>query len=251
MLRKPPALSVKFFLLGLLSLLYSALPALGQNLVVRPEVRHDVSPPLRDLAKIAPAQELGPREADELKMIPLPPGFKPAGEPDTVLQTTARAAPTTLAPTVGLNFEGLGAGFPNYVVNVAPPDTNGAVGLTQYVQWVNVSFAVFDKTTGNVLPNFPVPGNTLWTGFGGGCETNNDGDPVVTYDKLANRWVFTQFVVRSQPFLQCVAVSTTSDATGTYNRYAFQYSNVDDYPKIGVWPDAYYITFNMFHSNSF
>jgi uncharacterized repeat protein (TIGR01451 family) len=251
MLRKPFAQSVKLVLLGL-PLLCSAVPALGQTLVVRPELRHDVSPPLRDLAKNAPAQELGPREADELKIIPLPPGFKPAGEPDTVLQsTTTTATPTALGPTVGLNFEGLGTGFPNYVVNLAPPDTNGAVGKTQYVQWVNVNFAVFDKTTGNVLPNFPVPGNTLWQGFGGGCETDNDGDPVVTYDKLADRWVFTQFVVRNQPFLQCVAVSTTSDATGSYNRYSFQYPNFDDYPKLGVWPDAYYITFNMFGSTTF
>src|SRR5215813_1614564 len=243
---------LKCFILGMMLLvLCSGIPVQGQNLVVRPELRHDVSAPLRDLAKIAPAVELGPQEADELKMIPLPSGFKPAGVPDSVLQKTPPGIPTVLGPAVGLNFEGLGTGFPNYFVNVAPPDTNGAVGLTQYVQWVNLSFAVFDKTTGNVLPNFPVPGKTLWIGFGGGCETNNDGDPIVTYDKLADRWVFTQFVVRSQPFLQCVAVSTTSDATGSYNRYSFQYSNFDDYPKMGVWPDAYYITFNMFGPSTF
>jgi len=120
------------------------------------------------------------------------------------------------------------------------------VGLTQYVQWVNLSFAVFDKTTTNVILG-PVDGNTLWTGFGGLCETHNDGDPIVVYDKLADRWVFSQFALSlTGPFLQCVAVSTTSDATGAYNRYAFSYSNLDDYPKMGVWPDAYYVTFNMF-----
>ena len=84
-----------------------------------------------------------------------------------------------------------------------PPDTNGAVGLTQYVQWVNTSFAVFNKNTGSLIKG-PVAGNSLWQGFGGGCESNNNGDPVVTYDKLANRWVFSQFVT-SSPFLQCVA----------------------------------------------
>ena len=52
------------------------------------------------------------------------------------------------------------------------------------------------------------------------------------------------------PYLQCIAVSTTSDATGTYNRYSFQYSNFDDYPKMGVWPDGYYVTFNMFNSSN-
>jgi uncharacterized repeat protein (TIGR01451 family) len=184
-------------------------------------------------------------------MLPLPSGFKPAGEPDAALQKTVEAAPARLAPTLGLNFEGLGEGFPNYLVFVAPPDPNGAVGKTQYVQWVNLSFAVFDKATGSVLPNFPVPGNTLWQGFGGACETDNNGDPIVTYDKLADRWVFTQLAGSNSPFLQCVAVSTTSDATGTYNRYSFLYSSFNDYPKLGVWPDAYYITFNIFSPTSF
>jgi hypothetical protein len=124
------------------------------------------------------------------------------------------------------------------------------VGATQYVQWVNESFAVFNKTTG-ALVHGPVAGNSLWTGFGGGCETNNDGDPVVQYDKAANRWIFTQFSVTTTPYLQCVAVSTTSDATGTYNRYAFSQPNFPDYPKLGVWPDGYYISFNMFSGNSF
>jgi hypothetical protein len=106
---------------------------------------------------------------------------------------------------------------------------------------------VFDKATGALVMG-PVAGNTVWAGFGGGCQTNNDGDPIVQYDKAANRWILTQFSVSTTPFLQCVAVSTTSDATGTYARYAFNYGNVDfpDYPKLGVWPDAYYISFNIF-----
>src|SRR5437764_2792487 len=124
------------------------------------------------------------------------------------------------------------------------------MGATQYVQWVNSSFAIFNKSTGALISG-PKAGNSLWTGFGGGCETNNDGDPIALYDKLANRWVLTQFSLTTSPFLQCVAVSTTSDATGTYNRYSFQYANFDDYPKMGVWPDAYYITFNMFNGNTF
>ena len=215
-------------------------------------MRHDVSAPLRDLAKNSPAVQLGAAEADELKVIPLPSGFKPASEPDTVLQkrTTTDKGPAALSASVGLNFEGLGSGFPNYTIGAAPPDTNGAVGLTQYVQWVNNSFAVFDKTTGNLTLG-PLDGNTLWQGFGGSCETNNDGDPIVTYDKLADRWVFTQLEFLNQPFMQCIAVSTSSDATGTYNRYSFDYPNLNDYPKLGVWPDAYYITFNMFAGDVF
>lgn len=225
-------------------------PASAQVQQTFSDVHHDVSPALRDLAKTSsqPGTNAQVGEMEEVKRIPLPPGLKPAGEPDSVLQHTTPAALATVAPTAGLNFEGLGEGIPGFFIVGAPPDTNGAVGLTQYVQWVNTSFAVFDKSTGNMLLG-PLAGNTLWQGFGGGCEANNDGDPIVLYDKLADRWVFSQFSVRgsnSGPFLQCVAVSTTSDATSTYNRYSFTYSQFDDYPKMGVWPDAYYVTFNMF-----
>ncbi len=160
-----------------------------------------------------------------------------------------QAAGTQVATTSGLNFAGVGKGDYNFTVQWAPPDTNGAVGATQYVQWVNTAFAVFDKTGGLVYG--PAAGNTLWTGFGGGCETNNDGDPIVQYDKAADRWIMTQFSVSTTPYLQCVAVSMTSDATGSYYRYAFNYGSTQfpDYPKLGVWPDAYYITFNMFTSS--
>jgi hypothetical protein len=108
--------------------------------------------------------------------------------------------------------------------------------------------AVFDKSTGAMVYG-PVNMKTLWSGFGGGCQNNNDGDPIVRYDKAANRWVISQFSVSTTPYLQCVAVSTTSDPMGSYYRYAFQYSQFNDYPKMGVWPDGYYVTYNMFTSS--
>jgi len=92
-------------------------------------------------------------------------------------------------------------------------------------------------------------GNLLWQGFGGKCEFSNDGDPVVIYDKLANRWVMSQFAYSKPagpPYSQCVAVSSTPDPAGEYALYEFQFNNFNDYPKIGVWPDGYYATFNMF-----
>ena len=205
-------------------------------------VRHDVSPPLRVLGPTAPSAAI----LRERPLRLVGPGSSP-NQPDGAVQ---QAAGTQIATSNGLNFAGVGQGDYGFSDQWAPPDTNGAVGATQYVQWVNTSFAVFDKTTGAIVYG-PAAGNTLWTGFGGGCETNNDGDPIVQYDKAANRWVMTQFSVSTTPYLQCVAVSTTSDATGTYNRYAFDYASTQfpDYPKLGVWPDAYYITFNMFTSN--
>ena len=205
---------------------------------VSPAVQHDTSPPLRT---VSPDKHEAARD-HTLRLLPHAGGSGQPSGPDPVLQATVGPA---VAATNGLNFAGVGNGDYGFTPDAAPPDTNGAVGETQYVQWVNESFAVFDKTTGALLYG-PVPGNTLWKGFGGGCETNNDGDPIVQYDKAAGRWVMTQFSVSTTPYLQCVAVSTTSDATGTWNRYAFSYTDFPDYPKLSVWPDAYYITFNMF-----
>ena len=142
---------------------------------------------------------------------------------------------------------------------VAPPDTTGDVGPNHYVQWVNLRYAVYTLTRDasnnitafNLVAGFPKNGNTLWSGFGGRCQSDNDGDPIVQYDQLADRWILTQFAVSATPYTQCVAVSTTPDPTGTYFRYSYSYSrNFNDYPKMGVWPDAYYITYNMFRNGA-
>lgn len=215
-------------------------------LTVSAAVEHDISGPLRDV----PVDHAAVRERAEHQIG----RFRLSGPDfdDSVVQSV----PTPSAPTTtGLNFAGVGNGDYGFAPNAAPPDTNGVVGTTQYVQWVNSSFAVFDKATGAIAAGFPKQGNAPWAGFLtpgtntlSRCATANDGDPIVQFDKAAGRWILTQFVVSSQPFLQCVAVSTTSDATGSYARYAFQYANFPDYPKLGVWPDGYYISFNIFGS---
>ncbi|MEU6505658.1 hypothetical protein [Streptomyces sp. NPDC046942] len=130
---------------------------------------------------------------------------------------------------------------------VVPPDPNASVGTTQIVETVNDSYAVYSKTGATIQGARPT--NSLWQGFGGACETTDVGDAVVRWDTLAQRWVTTQFAFpdeRTGPYFQCVAVSTSPDATGTYNRYAFQYRDLNDYPKLSVWPDAYYVTYRMF-----
>jgi hypothetical protein len=217
---------------------------------VSTEAYHDHLPSLRGIMP-KPDDYDGVKHVREVKHIPLIDG--PSYVDDAAAQLNH--VDTSALTTPGFNVDGVGNGFTGpqgtFHVQYAPPDTNGAIGATQYVQWVNVSFAVFDKATGAPVYG-PVAGNTLWSGFGGPCETSNDGDPIVQYDKLANRWILTQFAVPSGgPYMQCVAVSQTSDATGGWNRYAFQYSSFPDYPKMGVWPDGYYITFNMFSGNSF
>ncbi|HEX8917119.1 MAG TPA: hypothetical protein VF898_01325, partial [Chloroflexota bacterium] len=170
------------------------------------------------------------------------------------MQTTSGPLVSTSA---GVSFAGVGNGDYGFSPNAAPPDTNLAVGTTQVIQWVNESFAVFDKSSGALVYG-PAAGNTLWhvpALAGTGCYVNNDGDPIVQYDKAAGRWVMTQFSVSSPStyhYLQCVAVSQTSDATGAYNLYEFDYGTTQfpDYPKLGVWPDAYYISYNIFSNGS-
>src|SRR4029077_16242069 len=204
---------------------------------VGPAAQQDVSRPLAQIPPSPPKVGLSNRPS--LHPHPLGPV---SAQPDPVAPNSASPL---VATTYGLNFAGVGSGDYGYSPTSVPPDTNGAVGATQFVQWVNTSFAVFNKNTGALLYG-PAAGNTLWSGFGGGCETNNDGDPIVQYDKAADRWVFIQFSVGTLPYLECVAVSKTSDATGAYNRYSFSYGNTQfpDYMKLAVWPDAYYISFN-------
>ncbi|MGB2874978.1 MAG: hypothetical protein WBB76_05810 [Gaiellaceae bacterium] len=206
---------------------------------VRRPVHQDVSRPLRDLAPVH--QRKGRHLMKEHELPPLP---RHSGRSDPVIQ---RGMAGALAPTAGSSFEGVGAGLAGFQVNSAPPDTNGDVGPNHYFQIVNTGFAIFSKS-GSVLYG-PAATNTLWRGFGGGCETNNDGDATVKYDRLADRWIVSQFSISTTPYLQCVAVSTSGDPTGSYYRYSFSYGNVafPDYPKLGVWPDAYYTTYNIFN----
>ena len=175
--------------------------------------------------------------------------------PDTVVQDGfVKQLLAGVIPVPGINFDGIA--YPGVVCNCAPPDTNGYVGKTQYVQIVNEGYQVFDKATGNSVLG-PASIRSVWAGFGGVCETNGSGDPVVLYDRLADRWVLTQFAVStgtSIPNRECIAVSTTSDATGTYNRYDFDLrpfgANFYDYPKLGSWPDGYYMAMNVFNSSA-
>ncbi len=220
----------------------------------------DVSPPLRDLlagqqssfAAVFNLQEATPSLRPKLQQqLQFAAAAADAGTGPTV-QGPAQSglSPISLAaPSVGVNVLGVGIGFLGYSVPDAPTDVNLAVGDTQVVQWVNVSYAVFDKTTGAVLSGaHAILGNTLWSGFAGACATHNSGDIIVQWDKMAHRWVLHQPVF-SSPFKACFAVSTTTDALGTYYRYEFpQPGGFPDYPKVGVWIDGYYQSNNMFNA---
>ena len=127
-----------------------------------------------------------------------------------------------------------------------PADNDGAPGTTQYTEFVNTFYAVYSKT--GSLQLGPLAGDSFWSGFGGGCQNDNWGDPTIRFDAAAKRWVAAQFDLGASgngPYAECVAVSTTDDATGSYNRYRFTFTQFPDYPKMGVWPDGYYFSYNI------
>jgi hypothetical protein len=137
-----------------------------------------------------------------------------------------------------------------------PPDTNGDVGPNHYVQAVNQAFKVFDKN-GNTLSG-PTTFNSFFAPLGNStpCGANeNQGDPIVFYDQIADRWVITNFAFPKFPgnsFWECIGVSQSGDpVAGGWCLYALQHDPGDphrlgDYPKFGLWPDAYYLTLNEY-----
>jgi subtilisin-like proprotein convertase family protein len=240
-----PSVLVSGLALALLAASCSSEPANGVEVYEADFM--DVSAPWTELAKIPQEEpdvaERG-RETEPARAIPrMRSTARSRAVHDPVVQSIVGEA---LIPSPAANFEGQGSGLPGFQVNVAPPDTIGDVGPNHFVQTVNLRMTVFSKT-GAVLFG-PVNTNTLWQGFAGACATTNDGDPTVRYDRTADRWVISQFSVNggNGPFFQCIAVSTSPDPAGSYNRYQFSMPAFNDYPKMGRWPDGYYFTFNMF-----
>ncbi len=171
-----------------------------------------------------------------------------ATQPSSVSLVPESTASTTTTKNIsaGLNFGGMSS-----TGTYLAPDPNGAVGTTQYVQWTNARYAVYNKSTGAVIVA-PTAAKLLWAGLGGPCGNTNAGDGVVLFDKAAQRWVITHHSGGNAPLLQCLAISTTSDASGTYYLYAFQLTTqYPDYPKIGSWPDAYYVTMNLLNPSTY
>lgn len=145
---------------------------------------------------------------------------------DKVIQramgTKALSAPLT-------NWAGLTGGS-------CPLDPTGAVSTSHYIQAINASpFKIFNKTTGalvGVVRNI----GALWS-----PATANAGDPIVMYDKYADRWFISQFGDPQQVY---IAISTTNDPTGTYYTYNFTMPAFTDYLKFSIWADGYYMSSN-------
>jgi len=227
------------------------------NVLTNPQVSHAafaITPPLRDLVKNQPTElQFGFHQAPPVQhpKAALYQKFQKntnfAAIHDPVAQNTNQ--PDTI-PVDQLDFLGVGVGFFGYSVPDAPTDGNLSIGDNQIVQWVNVQFAVFDLNGNNLLFNGQhyVAGNVLFSGLPH-CASSNSGDIVAQWDKVAHRWVMYQPRF-SSPYYDCFAISQTNDATGAYYTYEFPtYNNsVDfpDYPKVGVWPNGYYVSHNDF-----
>src|SRR6266699_422852 len=205
----------------------------------------DVSRPLRDLARPVPAHMTPRNLPPERGPLPTDRGFTGDG----ALQATHGPQASPLIPAPLLTFEGLANSDNPF--QLSPPDPNGEVSPNFYVEMVNVVFAVYSKTGTRLLG--PSLLGDLWSGFAVPDCTDLSGDPVVLYDQLEDRWLLSQLTTRGPTFYNCVAVSLTGDPTGAYFRYAFTTGeNFPDYPKYGVWSNAYFLSTREFApDNSF
>ena len=237
---------------------------------------------LRQLPYIAPKAE----EEAEVRLTRHPPGEKSmrgpraASAPETAKtnapkssrktskkSSAARAsAPRTLQQSsVSSNMASPTNTFAGMNSNLGcngclPPDTDGDVGPNHYIQSVNSSIRVHDKS-GNVLAG-PITYNSFFSQMGTAtpCGSNvNGGDGVVFYDHISDRWVISDFAFPAFPgtsFYQCIGVSKTSDpVAGGYWLYAVQVdpannNYIGDYPKFGLWNDGYYLSVNLFSNNT-
>lgn len=210
---------------------------------VSPAAKVHVTPSLRDIKTPQPPKQ----PTGTKKEIPIGvPAFltdRPAATPRP--DPLRKGFATSQAPALGESFEGVSNDDNTALFGgeVAPPDTQGDVGGGFYFQWVNLAFQVYDTNGVPQLP-FPFPGNVFWP-EGTNCGDNNAGDPVVLFDHLASRWLFTQFTGDGT---ECVALSNSADPLGSWFAYEFPVTPGanNDYPKLGVWTDGYYMTSNIF-----
>ena len=214
------------------------------QMTFRHAVSFAVSPPLRDLVKLPTTERYSFDDSFEERE-QVQPNFHPGrvlGPANDPVEQKSPGPPANI--TAGLSIEGI-----SNAGRIYPSDSNAAVGDTQLVEWVNVSYAVYNKTTG-ALEAGPFDGNLLWQALGGPCFNENIGDPIAQWDKVRHRWLLAQdfFDINhneAPPYYACVAISTSADATGTYYLYQFSLgSEWPDYPQWGIWPTGYFQTTN-------
>ena len=196
------------------------------------------TPPLRDLLKLLPdideetysmGWETKDKKSVALDLSELDDfGIPETGGIDPALQTNPAWRKESW---LKVQWTGQGSG-------ALPPDPTGAAGMNYYVQATNTVYRIWNKD--GTSASSPKPLGTLWDG-------SSDGDPIVMYDRFAERWFISQFKISGNKIL--IAVSETSDPLGSYFTYVWSYSNFPDYPKFSVWSHSYFMTANMSSEN--
>jgi len=232
------------FFFAVLSLLYAQDQPLSPTLTGT-GVFHGVTPPLRDLPRLTKEEYAFIKSKADKKVLngklknrsyPYAATALPKGDDPVWQSSMGTNKGGSKAPIV--NFEGQAS--PYY-----PPDCNGTAGPDHYMQTVNCTYAIYSKT-GSLLAG-PTNMNLLFSGVTG--SNYNDGDPLVLYDDLADRWLAVEFSISGSNDYMLVAVSTTNDPTGTWYKYSFDVADLPDYEKFGVWQDGYYMGTNNSSGN--
>ncbi|MBN2779237.1 MAG: right-handed parallel beta-helix repeat-containing protein [Bacteroidales bacterium] len=138
--------------------------------------------------------------------------------------------------------KGISQNFAGQTSPYLPSDCNGTVGPDHFFQTVNSTYAVYNKTGGTVVSATAM--NTLFAGVTG--ASNNDGDPLILWDEDAGRWLAVEFSISSTPDYMLVALSQTSDPTGSWDRWSFVMNGMPDYEKIGINSDGYFLSTNTY-----
>ena len=243
-------LGVSIFALG--ALLLFNLPMFAADSTPHPILQHATAFAAGHVTFGEAPPPYGPHLANPVHRIP-----KPYIAPR--LDSAAQVGPPFSAEfSLNYHVQGVGVGFPNYSVPDAPPDTTGAVGDTEVVEGVNVSYADFNKSTGAIITINGQDSTLFYTPWHALipstlCGQHNPGDIIVKFDRVAHRWILAQNVFTS-PYAACLAISQT--ATFSDNLwYVYQFpvvnSGFPDYPKYGVWSsggasDGYYENWNNF-----
>ena len=173
-----------------------------------------------------------------------------------------RSAQAITIPSPLTSFDGLSSTQSD--CGCLPPDTDGDVGPNHYIHSVNSSIKIFDKSGNALNGTNGTTYNSFFSPLGSSTpcgDGENQGDGFVFYDHIADRWVVSDFAfpdpdVSASPNYQCIGVSKTNDpVSGGWWLYVLQVDPshptwIGDYPKFGLWPDAYYLSVNMFDENS-
>jgi len=230
---------------------------------------------LRNLPQLAPSTAARQRPAPPVRRPPA--SNKTFGAPSAPVGQQAQPSanillPLTPAPSPTQNFPGMSSNDScgssvTCGQGAVPPDPNGDVGPSVYIEAVNSAYAIYDKATGMRLA--AITEDQLWSGSATNtpCGNGNSaGDPVVVYDPQGDRWILAHMAfafntanppVPISPFYECIAVSQKSDpVTGGWYLYPLRMDpggtglppvgTGNDYPKFGIWTDCLYMSANEF-----